>query len=338
MASKGRTPLSALEKAKRKAARDYRRIAEKRSLTYDDIYGKRAGNKNMGRKPVSKEEQIRRAKKQFLKSLSEHRAEARKESIDLPDIKSLLREYRTYRANDSAGRKSADRYLILKKHLKKENEKLLQAQRELESDDIPCPLETYSGRGRKPMSKREKVKYLSDKVTEVVLEMEEVYKKVPESQKIYYELRDARLELRELRENLKNQKLAPFDDVLAAREELEQKVSELETAYNEQLKLEKKESKSKPLQSSTSALSPTTTPLPSVATTLSNSENEVTEELFQNRSPHQVIDNMKQDLAEVEEEIKRLELLEEVLRKKEEFIKKRKLIKQGIENIQNKII
>ena len=126
--------------------------------------------------------------------------------------------------------------------------------------------------------------------------------------------------------------------VIEYLERAQDEVSELETAYNEQLKLEKKESKSKPLQSSTSALSPTTTPLPSVATTMSNSENEVTEELFQNRSPHEVIDNMKQDLAEVEEEIMRLEFLEEVLRKKEEFIKKKKLIQQGIKNVQNKII
>lgn len=322
MASKGRTPLSALEKAKRKAARDYRSIAEKRSLTYDDIYGKRAGNKNMGRKPVSKEEQIRRAKKQFLKSLSEHRAEAREESIDLPDIKSLLREYRTYRANDSAGRKSADRVIILQKYIDKERIKLDQAIADLNSDDVPCPLETYSGRGRKPMSKQEKVDYLNGKLEDAAREMSGLLENAPESQKIYYKLREARLEVRTLKQNKERY---PHDEMIV--EYLERaldEVSKLETAYNEQLKLEKKEAKSKPLPNSTS--------------TLSNSENEVTEELFQNRSPHEVIDNMKQDLAEVEEEIKRLELLEEVLRRKEVFIKKKKLIQQGIKNIQNKII
>lgn len=336
MASKGRTPLSALEKAKRKAARDYRSIAEKRSLTYDDIYGKRAGNKNMGRKPVSKEEQIRRAKKQFLKSLSEHRAEARKESISLPDIKSLLREYRVYRANDSAGRKSADRVIILQKYIDKERMKLDQAIADLKSDDVPCPLETYSGRGRKPMSKQEKVDYLSGKLEDAAREMNELLESAPESQKIYYKLREARLEVRSLKQNRERY---PDDEmVIEYLERAQDEVSELETAYNEQLKLEKKEAKSKPLPSSTSTLSPATTPLPSVATTLSNSESEVAEELFQNRSPHEIIDNMKQDLAEVNEEIQAIEQLEEALRKKLELIKKKKLIQQGIENVQNKII
>lgn len=336
MASKGRTPLSALEKAKRKAARDYRSIAEKRSLTYDDIYGKRAGNKNMGRKPVSKQEQIRRAKKQFLKSLSEHRAEARKESIDLPNVKSLLREYRTYRANDSAGRKSADRVIILQKYIEKERMKLQQAIHDLGNDDVPCPLETYIGRGRKPMSKQQKVDYLASKLEEAAREMNELLKSAPESQKVYYKLREARLEVRALK---KSREQGPHDEmVIEYLERAQDEVSELEAAYNEQLKLEKKESKSKSLPSSTSALSPAETPLPSMATTLLNSENEVTEELFQNRSLHEVIDNMKQDLAEVEEEIMRLEFLEEVLRKKEEFIKKKKLIQQGIKNVQNKII
>lgn len=336
MASKGRTPLSDLEKAKRKAARDYRSIAEKRNLTYDDIFGKRAGNKNMGRKPISKEEQIRRAKKQFLKSLSEHRAEARKESITLPDIRSLLREYRVYRANDSAGRKSADRVIILQKYIDKERMKLDQAIADLKSDDVPCPLETYSGRGRKPMSKQEKVDYLSGKLEDAAREMNELLESAPKSQKIYYKLREARLEVRSLKQNRERY---PDDEmVIEYLERAQDEVNELETAYNEQLKLEEKESKSKPLASSTSTLSPATTPLPNVATTLSNSENEVTEELFQNRSPHEVIDNMKQDLAEVNEEIQAIEQLEEALRKKLELIKKKKLIQQGIENVQNKII
>lgn len=329
MASKGRTPLSALEKSKRKAARDYRSIAEKRSLTYDDIYGKRAGNKNMGRKPVSKEEQIRRAKKQFLKSLSEHRAEARKESISLPDIRQLLREYRTYRANDSAGRKSADRVIILQKYIDKERMKLQQAIHELGNDDVPCPLETYTGRGRKPMSKQQKVDYLASKLEEAAREMNELLKSAPESQKIYYKLREARLEVRALK---KSREQRPHDEmVIEYLERAQDEVSELETAYNEQLKIEKKEPKSKPLPSSKAAS-------PSVAVTMSNSQNEVSEDLFQSRSPHEIIENMKQDLAEVEEEINRLELLEEVLRKKEEFIKKKKLIQQGIKNVQNKII
>lgn len=336
MASKGRTPLSDLEKAKRKAARDYRSIAEKRNLTYDDIFGKRAGNKNMGRKPISKEEQIRRAKKQFLKSLSEHRAEARKESISLPDIRQLLREYRTYRANDSAGRKSADRVIILQKYIDKERMKLQQAIHELGNDDVPCPLETYTGRGRKPMSKQQKVDYLASKLEEAAREMNELLKSAPESQKIYYKLREARLEVRALK---KSREQRPHDEmVIEYLERAQDEVSELETAYNEQLKLEKKESKSKPLQSSTSALSPTTTPLPSVATTMSNSENDIPDTLFQHRSPHEMISDMKQDLAEVDDEIKAIEELEEALRKKLELIKKRKLIKQGIENIQNKII
>ncbi len=319
MASTGRIPLSKLEKAKRKASRDYRKIIEKRNLTYDEIYEKRAGEKHMGRKPISKEEQIKRAKKEFLESLLIHRAEAREASISLPSIRELLREYRVYRANDSAGRKGADRTIALYKYIEKERAKLDQAIAE------PCPHETYTGRGRKPMSKADKLEHYQNKIRETEEEIRELIEDAPESKKIYYKLREARLEARSRKQALKNN---PHDEmVLHYYEEVKAQVLEIENEYNEQLKVEKKEQM--------------TTPLPPVTTnTMSTSDNVVEAGVIINKdsSKHEVIELMKKKQLELDEEMKILQQLEETLLKKAEIIKQKRELELAIESRQQDLI
>jgi len=326
MASAGRIPLSNLEKAKRKASRDYRKIMEKRNLTYDEIYEKRAGEKHMGRKPISKEEQIKRAKKEFLKSLSIHRAEARKSSISLPSLRVLLREYRSYRANDSAGRKGADRTIALYKYREKERVKLDKAISE------PCPHETYNGRGRKPMSKVDKLEHYQNKIRETEEEIRELIKDAPESKKIYYKLREIRLEARSRKQALKNN---PNDEmVLHYYEEIKVQVLAIENEYNEQLKAEKKEQMTTPLPSVTSTLPPVTT------NTMSTNNNVVEAGVIINKdsSGHEVIELMKKKQLELDEEMKILQKLEETLLKKAEIIKQKRELDLAIENRQQDLI
>lgn len=312
MASIGRVPLTALEKAKRKAARDYRKIAEVRSLTYDDIYSKRAGKKNMGRKPISKEEQVRRAKVAFLKSLSAHRAEALKEAIELPNIRDLLKEYRVYRVNDSAGRKGADRVIKLFKYIEKEAAKLDEYERN------PCPMREYSGKGRKPMYKEEAIEYYNKKIANARSEIEELKKDMPKSQHIYYELREARLSVRRSKARAKGNPLSPeyFDSL----EILNKKVSELEKAYKAQLKKEKSEELD--------------TTSPSLASTSSNSSiftDGTRFEKYQKPPSHEEIEELKAEEKELSEEIRLFEQLEEIIRAKLQLTKKRRKLREIIE-------
>lgn len=319
MASTGRIPLSNLEKAKRKASRDYRKIMEKRNLTYDEIYEKRAGEKHMGRKPISKEEQIKRAKKEFLSSLSIHRDFARTASISLPSLRVLLREYKTYRVSDSAGRKPIDRTIALYNHIEKERAKLDQAIAE------PCPHETYTGRGRKPMSKVDKLQHYQNKIRETEEEIRELIKDAPESKKIYYKLREARLEARSRKQALKNN---PDDEmVLHYYEEIKAQVLEIEDEYNEQLKLEKKEQVTTPLPSVTSTLPPVSTNIVQAGVIINKDS-----------SGHEVIDLMKKKQLELDEEMKILQQLEETLLKKAEIIKQKRELDLAIENRQQDLI
>lgn len=327
MASAGRVPLSKLEKAKRKASRDYRKIFEKRALTYDDIYEKRSGNKNMGRKPISKTEQINRAKIDFLKSLSEHRAEAREESISLPDIRSLLREYKSYRANDSAGRKGSDRVITLSKYIDKETIKLEKAKEE------SCPMETYNGRGRKPMSREEKKVHYEAKIQEARDEIAELMFKAAPSQNVYYKLREARLEVRRLK---KLSIAQPLDDMIKDHlKEHENNVADLEVKYNNQLLIEKRDKESN-----------VTTSVSSVAMSSSNSDLEY--ETVDKPSPqvvattnvseHEAIELLKEQQNELDEEMRILDELEETLRRKALVLKKKRELQEAIDIKQRQLI
>jgi len=201
MASPGRTPLSAMEKAKRAAARKYRKIAEIKNLTYEDIFGMRAGDKNMGRKPVPKEIQVQRAKRDFLDSLLEYRAEAHKDHVVLGPVREQLRELRDYKKDENPGRKAADKVIVLKDYIRKETVKLEKAKQE------SCALEAWSGRGRKPMSKEEKIEHFNKKIAETQEEIDAIVANAPAHQQIYYKLHDARLDVRRIKASI-----SEFDD------------------------------------------------------------------------------------------------------------------------------
>jgi hypothetical protein len=327
MASAGRTPLSMLEKAKRKASRDYRKLIEKRNLTYDDIFEKRAGNKNMGRKPVSKSEQVRRAKVDFLESLLEHRAEAREDSISLPSIRVLLRDYISYRATDSAGRKGSDRVITLLKYIDKEQGKYYKAK------NGPCPMETYNGVGRKPMSKYEKKVHYQHKINEAQTEVQELIETAPKSQQIYYDLRLERLEVRRLKKLVSE---SPGNDHLRDNlSEHERNVIELENKYNNQLVIEKKEG----TQNSDKSVS-------NLAMSLSKSdlENESSDiyddkvVVVTNISGHEKLDLLKYKQLELDEELKSLNDLEKILREKYLLLKKKRELQETIDIKQRQLI
>jgi hypothetical protein len=327
MASTGRTPLSKLEKAKRKASRDYRKLIEKRNLTYDDIFEKRAGNKNMGRKPVSKFEQVRRAKVDFLESLLEHRAVAREDSISLPVIRVLLRDYITYRATDSAGRKGSDRVITLLKYIDKEQSKYDKAMNE------SCPMETYNGIGRKPMSKSEKEVHYQHKINEAQNEVQELIEAAPKSQQIYYDLRLERLEVRRLKKLVSE---SPGNDHLRHNlSEHERNVINLEDNYNNQLVIEKKEgaSNSATLVSSL-AMSVSNSDLESEGIDLHDDKLVV----VTNISGHEKLDLLKDKQIELDEELKSLNDLEEILREKYLLLKKKRELQETIDIKQRQLI
>ncbi|NQZ88496.1 MAG: hypothetical protein HRT54_13065 [Colwellia sp.] len=327
MASSGRIPLTKLEKAKRKASRDYRKLIAKRNLSYDDMFEKRVGNKNMGRKPVSKAEQVRRAKIDFLESLFEHRAAAREDSISLPSIRALLREYKFYRANDSAGRKGSDRVITLLKYIGNEQAKLDKAILE------PCPMEIYNGRGRKPMSKSEKEVHYQQKISVAQIEIDELVKTAPKSQQIYYDLRKARLELRSRKKALT---VRPDEEMVQHYlKESECLVADIENKYNNQLVIERKHTAS----NSTISLS-------SLAMSLPNSdlENESIAKhndkaiALTNISGHEEIELLKERQLKLDEEVRVLNKLEETLTMTALLLKQGRELQEAIYSKQRQLI
>lgn len=199
MSTPGRSHLSDLEKSKRGAARKYRKLLEIKKLTEDEILGSRKGLKHMGRPAVSKEERIRRAKADFIAELNNYRSCAAQESILLSTVRQQLRELRTYRSEENIGRKKADRVIELKEYIRREHIRLAQAQHK------PCPLERFSGRGRKPMSKEEKIAHHQARIAETQAEVDLLIAAAPFHQQLYYELHDARLEVSRIK--------AAIDDV-----------------------------------------------------------------------------------------------------------------------------
>lgn len=189
MSKLGRSHLSDLEKSKRGAARKYRKLLEIKKLTEEEILGSRKGLKHMGRPAVSKAERIRRAKADFLVELNNYRSCAAQESILLGSVREQLLELRSYKAEESIGRKKADRVIELKEYIRREHIRLAQALHE------PCSLERFSGRGRKPMSKEEKIAHHQARIAETQAEIDVLIAAAPVHQQLYYELHDARLEV-----------------------------------------------------------------------------------------------------------------------------------------------
>lgn len=199
MSKLGRSHLSDLEKSKRGAARKYRKLLEIKKLTEEEILGSRKGLKHMGRPAVSKAERIRRAKADFLVELNNYRSCAAQDSILLGSVREQLLELRSYKAEESIGRKKADRVIELKEYIRREHIRLAQAQHE------PCSLERFSGRGRKPMSKEEKIAHHQARIAETQAEVDLLIAAAPFHQQLYYELHDARLEVSRIK--------AAIDDV-----------------------------------------------------------------------------------------------------------------------------
>lgn len=270
MPSPGRTPLSEHEKAKRLSARKYRKLIEVRNMTEDDLLSMRIGDKNMGRKPVPIPTQIKRAKKEFLSALNNYRDESQKVHIGLSDIKAVLRELKVYRADEKTGRKAADKVIQLKDFLRKETAKLEEAKQE------ECALKNWSGKGRPPMSKEEKIEHFAKKVTEIENKINELIANAPLHKQLYYSLNDIRLEVRRKKALLKKDLTDEAEDqVKADLLALEAKRESLEEELNQELKAAGlsgvKEIDEEPEPEVADDLSKVSNELPKSATTLPNS-------------------------------------------------------------------
>jgi len=227
MAKAGRTPLSRKEKAKRKAARDYRKYLEVKQLSSHDINSSRVGNKKMGRKPIPIAEQSSRAKSQFLESLDEYRNILTDEKTPLPELKVILQELRVYRLNDAAGRKKANRTIALMSYVKKQRELLELA------EASPCLLKNYSGRGRKPMSKEQKIEHYQQKIKDAQTEIEHFLSSCAKSEQLYYYIINSRDELTRVESFLKSN--SDDENANHLRDHLLEGIPSLEKAYQDAL-------------------------------------------------------------------------------------------------------
>ena len=302
MAKAGRTPLSRKEKAKRQTARDYRHYLEIKQLSLQDINSSRVGNKKMGRKPIPIAEQISRAKSQFLNSLNEYRNILADEKTEIPKLKIMLLELRGYRLNDAAGRKKANRTISLIAYVKKQRALLELA------EASPCSLQNYSGRGRKPMSKEQKIEHYQQKIKDAQTKIEDFLSSCSKSEQLYYYIVNSRDELTRVEVFLKSN---PDDEnANHLKDHLLEGIPSLEKAYQDALIEESQ---------------PSNTPndRPPNNTLSEKNDAESTSKLQALRNEQVLID----------EEIKILNELELLLRKKISLLERNRAVKVEIERL-----
>lgn len=279
MASPGRTPLTDLEKAKRLAARTYRKLIEIRNMTEDDFLGMRKGDLKMGRKQIAHSVQIERAKKEFLSALIKYRDESQKVHVDGFNLRAELRELKEYRKHEKLGRKSADKVIQIKDLIRKELDKLEKAK---EQD---CPLKSWSGKGRPPMSREDRIKFIEDKISQYQSEIGDLIKDAPTHLKLYYQLHDKRIEVRNLNmtissygdEEVPKKLTEQLDKLTAERDEIEQEMNDemrkngVKSIKEVQIVKEKAKKTAKRLLDAAKTLPKVTETLPNSAETLPNS-------------------------------------------------------------------
>jgi hypothetical protein len=302
MAKAGRTPLSRKEKAKRKTARDYRYYLEIKQLSLHDINSSRVGNKKMGRKPIPITEQRSRAKSKFLNSLNEYRNILTDEQTVIPKLKIMLLELRGYRLNDAAGRKKANRTISLIGYVKKQRELLELA------EASTCSLQNYSGRGRKPMSKVQKIEHYQQKIKDAQTKIEDFLSSCSKSEQLYYYIVNSRDELTRVEVFLKSN---PDDEnANHLKDHLLEGIPSLEKAYQDAL-IEESQPSNMPNDR------------PPNNTLSEKNDAESTSKLQALRNEQVLID----------EEIKILNELELLLRKKLDLLERNRAVKVEIERL-----
>jgi len=191
----GRPKLSTLDKAKSRAARDYRAYLHTFGSDFgDEIERKRVqfydSNEQMGRPPLTLKQHQERARTVWDGSWSAYVKQCENDSMEPNSPKDLER----FKAKDKAGRRGIDRIVYLLKYARQQKRKAAEAEAVPDSEYDEAQGQK---RGRIPMTKLEKVAHYKQKAKDAELEIVEMIANLPRSKQLYYEIHDLRVERRQ---------------------------------------------------------------------------------------------------------------------------------------------
>lgn len=189
--------MSPMERAKSRAARDYRKYLHTFTEEFQaeverkhvQFYGSSA---RMGRPPLSLQDHQQKAKRCWDASWS-HYVEQCKADGRAPEKPEQLAKFRS---KDKSGRRGHDRVIYLLKYIRQQQRKA--------DDAAKKPDENYQQaleqtRGRPPMTKVEKVHHYRNKAEKARQEVLEILANLPKSEQLYYRIYDLKVDRRQAR-------------------------------------------------------------------------------------------------------------------------------------------
>ncbi len=244
----GRPRMSALEKAKSRAARDYRHYLHTFTEEFEDeVERKRVqfseSSERMGRPPLSLKDHQEKARIRWDESWAEYVKQCERDGVEPESPKHLGR----FKAKDKAGRRGHDRVLYLLKYIRQQQRKANDAEQVPDEEYEKALRQT---RGRTPMPKTQKVQHYREKAEKAKQEVLEIVANLPRSEQLYYKIYDLKVDRRQARMCINkpdnSQAVAlglSAEQALHKIKELDAQINALEAERAEALRKEKRKKK-----------------------------------------------------------------------------------------------
>lgn len=193
----GRPRMSPMERAKSRAARDYRKYLHTFTEEFQteverkhvQFYGSSA---RMGRPPLSLKDHQRKAKRYWDASWSKYVEQCKADGMSPEKPEQLAK----FRAKDKSGRRGHDRVIYLLKYIRQQQRKADDAEKKPDENYRQALEQT---RGRPPMTKAEKVHHYRNKAEKARQEVLEILTDLPKSEQLYYRIYDLKVDRRQAR-------------------------------------------------------------------------------------------------------------------------------------------
>lgn len=240
----GRPKMSALDKAKSRAARDYRNYLRTFTPEFEVELSRKcvqfySSDEAMGRPPLSLKQHQEKARRTWDASWSQYVEQCERDGVEPESPKQLEK----FKAKDKAGRRGHDRVIYLLKYIRQQQRKADDAEQTPDSEYLIAQQQT---RGRIPMTKLEKVQHYREKAELARQEVLEIVANLPRSEQLYYKIHDLKVDRRQalmcINQPSNPQAIALGLSAQQAREqikELDTRIGALEVERAEALKKER---------------------------------------------------------------------------------------------------
>jgi hypothetical protein len=244
----GRPKMSALDKAKSRAARDYRNYLRTFTAEFEVEVARKSvqfysSDAAMGRPPLTLKQHQEKARRQWDASWAQYVEQCERDGVEPESPKQLEK----FKAKDKAGRRGHDRVIYLLKYIRQQQRKADDAEQTPDEEYEKAQQQT---RGRIPMTKLEKVQHYREKAELARQEVLEIVANLPRSEQLYYKIHDLKVDRRQalmcINQPDNPQAIALGLSAEQAREkikELDTRIGALETERDEALKKEKPKKK-----------------------------------------------------------------------------------------------